>query len=555
MFNRFSLTRRFWTTVAVYWVVFALAMVIGITGLMQARDSLDRLHDDRMHAVEMLNEMMTNFYATRQEVLLAFQHDPASPLVSLHGHPVTMHLDTIRNNIKTNQQIRENLLARDMSDEEDALLKEVFGAQKKWREKLDATLSSLEIDDFSSDTMQAFLVAGRTEGSQVLSKLTDLNNYQAEQADVEAELADQRYKRAQILFVLIVLFGALPVTWFMMITLRRMSRGFEEANSTAQAIAKGDLTRQIKPDGNDEIAYLLTQVRAMQQNLRQLISRINRSSSTIVDVSNRVADGSLLLSDRTDQQAASLEETSAATEELNSTVHQNAANASEAETMASQAEEVARRGGEAVNNVVRTMDEISEASHKISDIVGIIDSIAFQTNILALNAAVEAARAGEQGRGFAVVASEVRALAQRSASAAHEVKELVDSSVEVVKSGSGQVAEAGDMMKDIVTNNERMMVLIREIAGASQEQSIGLNEINQAIALMDDMTHQNVTLVEQTTSASSALREQADELASYVAAFRLGDTLDVQAEARDKDQAGQDALESASFSSHAPRLA
>ena len=243
-------------------------------------------------------------------------------------------------------------------------------------------------------------------------------------------------------------------------------------------------------------------------------------------MANGVADSSLLLSDRTDQQAASLEETSAATEELNSTVHQNAANAREAETMADQASSVANRGGEAVQSVVRTMDEIKESSHRIFDIVGIIDSIAFQTNILALNAAVEAARAGEQGRGFAVVASEVRALAQRSAAAANEVKELVNSSVEVVGSGSGQVSEAGEMMTDIVTNNQRMMILIKEIAAASQEQSVGLNQINQAINLMDDMTHQNVSLVEQTTEAASALRAQADELVSYVSAFQIGNTLE-----------------------------
>lgn len=548
MFSRFSLTRRFWATVFVYWVVFAFAMVAGISGIMKARDSLKTVHQTQMAAVDMLNSMVANFYDTRLNILLSFQHDPTSSLYELHGHPIEMHLDLVQENLKKNVEIRKALADRPMSAREQDLFQDVTAAQAAWEQKVRFSLDHLGREEFSPAVMQEFLVAGRTEGETALKALKAMQVYQSESANQEAQDAEQTYQRMRILFALIVLFGAVPVTWFMLITLRRMTKGFDEAKETAQAIAQGDLSRKINPDGNDEITELLLQIRAMQQNLRQLISRINGSAATIANVASRVADGSLLLSDRTDQQAASLEETSAATEELNSTVQQNAANAREAEGMADQAAVVARRGGDAVHNVVSTMDEISGASQKISDIVGIIDSIAFQTNILALNAAVEAARAGEQGRGFAVVASEVRALAQRSAAAAHEVKGLVDSSVEVVTNGSGQVSEAGDTMTDIVTNNERMMVLIREIAAASQEQSIGLNEINQAIALMDDMTQQNVDLVEQTTSAASALRTQADELVDYISAFRLGDTLDLQVEQADHSD------DARALPSQAPRL-
>lgn len=535
MFNRLTLTRRFWITVCVYWVVFAFSMGTGIVGLMQARDSLHTVHDNRMHSVELLNDMEVNFYDSRLNILLGFQHDPSSRLYELHDHPISLHIDAIEKNKESNRLASAELRNIALCDQERACLDNVFAAQAKWREQLDKAISALEMGNFSANAMQAFLVAGRTEGTAVLNAIREAVEFQADQADLETLQAENRYRNAQIYFALIVLFGVIPVTWFMVLTLRRMSAGFEQANNTAQAIAKGDLTHHIHPDGNDEITAMLTQVRHMQQNLRTLISQITRSASAIATVSSRVAEGSTLLSSHTDQQAASLEETSAATEELNSTVHQNAANAREAEDMANQADAVARRGGDAVSSVVSTMNEISDASQKISDIVGIIDSIAFQTNILALNAAVEAARAGEQGRGFAVVASEVRALAQRSASAAHEVRDLIDSSVEVVNNGSGQVTQAGSTMEEIVSNNERMMVLIREIAAASQEQSIGLNEINQAMALMDDMTHQNVTLVSETSTASNALREQADQLVSYVSAFNLGDTVDVNATVQDEE--------------------
>lgn len=529
MFNRFSLSRRFWATVSVFWLVFTMAMVAGSYGLMLARDSLNTVHSVRMHTVSLVNGMVTNLQEGRMHILLAFQHDPQSPLYSLHDHPLDAHLNVVTNNIDKNDGIRSILAARDMDDDELQLFQRAISAQDEWEDHLTRTAAQLAKGDFTSALMQNFLVAGRNQGEAVTQAYTALQQYQHESANLEAQMAEQRYDLMRLLFALIVAFGALPVTGFMLLTLRRMSRGLQDVNDTAKAIAQGDLTRTITPDGNDELTALLIQVDAMQQHLRHLISRIYSSAATISNISGQVADGSQLLADRTDQQASSLEETSSATEQLTGTVQQNAGNAAEAENMAEEATVVARRGGEAVHNVVRTMDEISDASHQISVIVEIIDSIAFQTNILALNAAVEAARAGEQGRGFAVVASEVRALAQRSAAAANEVKELIDNSVNVVTNGGAQVAEAGETITDIVSNNERMMVLMREIAAASQEQSIGLNQINQAIALMDNMTHQNVTLVEQTTQASEALRTQVDQLVGYVSAFRLDDQLTVQA--------------------------
>ena len=527
MFNRFKLTHRFLGTVGIYWLIFILAMLTGVLGLMQAKNSLFHVHEERMKTVDTLNNMISNYYNTRLNVLLAFQHAPDNPLESLHDHPVSDHTNDVRANMQANAHSREQIKNRNMAPEEQSLYNQVIDAQKSWREKLEQTLDKIQNNDFSPNNMQAFLVAGRTEGEQVLKALNRLIQFQSEHANSEYTQADQRYKNTLLFFALIVLLGALPVTWLMVLNLRRMSNGFSSVEQSAQAIAKGDLTQHIQFDGHDEITSLLSQMQTMQQNLRQLISRINHSANEIYGVSNQVAQGSSLLSERTDQQAASLQETSSATEELTSTVEQNAANAREAENMSGQAAAVARQGGDTVHNVITTMDDITEASNKISEIVNIIDSIAFQTNILALNAAVEAARAGEQGRGFAVVASEVRALAQRSASAAHEVKELIESSVNIVHNGSSHVNQAGQIMTEIVSNNERMMSLVQEISAASQEQSIGLNEINQAVALMDEATHQNVTLVEQTTQASSILRNQSDQLLNYVSAFNIGSTIDM----------------------------
>ena len=537
MFNRFNLSQRFLGTTAAYWLIFILAMLTGVLGLMQAKDSLFRVHEERMKTVDVLDQMLEHYYNSRLNILFSFQHDPDSPLVVLHDHPLSDHINDVRANMQATADAYASLKNRSMESQEGVLFEQLAKANAQWQKQVEDTLERLEKNDYSAASMQAFLVAGRTEGEQVRSALNKLIQYQSEHANQEYAQADQRYKNTLIFFALIVLLGALPVTWLMILNLRRMSQGFHSVETTAQAIAKGDLTQRIYLDGKDEITQLLTQMQAMQQNLRQLISHINHSANEIYGVSNQVAQGSTLLAERTDQQAASLQETSSATEELTTTVQQNAANAREAEIMSGQAAAVARQGGDTVNNVISTMDEITEASNKISYIVNIIDSIAFQTNILALNAAVEAARAGEQGRGFAVVASEVRTLAQRSASAAHEVKELIESSVNIVNNGSTHVSQAGQIMTEIVSNNERMMSLVQEISAASQEQSIGLNEINQAVSLMDEATHQNVTLVEQTTQASGILRNQSDQLLNYVSAFNIGRTVELETESYASDEA------------------
>jgi methyl-accepting chemotaxis protein len=289
------------------------------------------------------------------------------------------------------------------------------------------------------------------------------------------------------------------------------------------AEGKGDLTRRMPVESGDEVGALADAFNRFVSSLNHTMSEVRRSSQAIAGASSEIAAGNMNLSSRTEAQASSLEETAAAMEELTSTVRQNADNARQANGLVSSASEQAHKGGQVVGEVVSTMGSITQSSRKIADIIGVIDGIAFQTNILALNAAVEAARAGEQGRGFAVVASEVRNLAQRSAAAAREIKSLIDASVREVETGARLVDTAGATMSGIVQAVTRVADLMREIDAASSEQSQGIGQVNQSIATMDDVTQQNAALVEEAAAAASALEEQTAALAQVVGGFKLED--------------------------------
>ncbi len=292
------------------------------------------------------------------------------------------------------------------------------------------------------------------------------------------------------------------------------------ATAVADRIAAGDLTHAVAVEDGDT-ASLMAAIAKMQRNLCEVIGQINEATSTITTAAKEIASGNADLSQRTEEQASSLEETASSMEELTSTVKQNAENARQANQLAAGASEVAEKGGAVVKQVVDTMNGISASSKKIADIIGVIDGIAFQTNILALNAAVEAARAGEQGRGFAVVATEVRTLAQRSATAAKEIKDLISESVTKVDDGTKFVDQAGKTMQEVVTAVQRVTDIMAEITAASQEQSSGIEQVNQAVTQMDEVTQQNAALVEQAAAAAESMCEQAQQLAQAVSAFKL----------------------------------
>jgi methyl-accepting chemotaxis protein len=413
-----------------------------------------------------------------------------------------------------------DLKALGLSSEEQGVLAEIG--------KLDAQT------DTAFKEALAQILAFNTEGaSKILSSRIDpLNQQTLTQINklVNLQLASSSAvigsSEGAVRSLMYLLFGlgaaavALGVACAVVIT-RSITVPLAGAVMVAQRVASGELSSEVVVVGRDETSELLRALRDMNDSLATTVGEVRAGSELITTAAHEIAAGNADLSARTETQASSLEETASSMEELTSTVKQNADNARQANQLAVSASSVAQKGGSVVSQVVTTMGSIKESSSRIVDIIGVIDGIAFQTNILALNAAVEAARAGEQGRGFAVVASEVRNLAQRSAGAAREIKELISDSVEKVDAGSRLVDEAGNTMELIVTSIRQVADIMGEITAATQEQSTGIEEVNQAITQMDEMTQQNAALVEEAAAAAESMQEQAEILARAVSIFKL----------------------------------
>jgi methyl-accepting chemotaxis protein-1 (serine sensor receptor) len=353
------------------------------------------------------------------------------------------------------------------------------------------------------------------EGIQALMKR------QLDGARHEYERAVALYRTIRAIAIASIAIGLACAAAFGFLLIRGITRALDHAVAAANAVAQGDLTHAISVAGRDEVSRLLAALVTMKDGLARVVGGVRRNADGVATASAQIAQGNHDLSSRTEEQASALEETAASMEQLSSTVRQNADNAREADDLARRASTVAVKGGEVVGRVVDTMRGINEDSRRISDIINVIDAIAFQTNILALNAAVEAARAGEQGRGFAVVAGEVRTLAQRSADAAREIKALITTSVERVDAGTRLVDEAGSTMNDVVASIRRVTEIMSEISAASAEQSAGVTQVGEAVSQMDQTTQQNAALVEQSAAAAESLRVQAQQLVDAVAVFRI----------------------------------
>ena len=407
--------------------------------------------------------------------------------------------------------------------EETAVIKELVEASGKY---IDALPKWFEL--YGRGNLEAaakFRAEQLTPTGNSTAKALD-NLMALQQKSVEAREQDTVATMSQGRMLLVSLSGlallaTLVIAWLLV---QSITRPLKQALDVAQRVAGGDLTNWIDENtAKDETGQLLDALKVMNKSLRKIVRKVRGGTDAIGTASEQIASGNADLSQRTEQQASSLQETASSMEELTSTVLHNSENAKHANHLAAGASEVAMKGGKVIGEVVDTMSSINESSKKIVDIISVIDGIAFQTNILALNAAVEAARAGEHGRGFAVVAMEVRTLAQRSAEAAKEIKQLIGDSVSKVENGTRLVDEAGKTMEQIVASVKQVTDIMKEIAAASQEQSSGIEEVNQAITQMDQVTQQNAALVEEASAAADSLKQQAQDLVQAVAVFKLAE--------------------------------
>jgi len=509
---------------ALVFFIGALLLIGGLggNGLRQTSNLLDNTaKNDARASIRLIERIRYKMEVNRSQILQALQHNPAMEWHKLHDHPLTLHFKTIED---TTAEINQMLAAyRDMADtpEEHALFDAWIG--KSGNLGITAvTAANAAIEAQKWDDAEALLIKSINPplrlSDPVMLQLTELlsSRAAADSASLHASIRTTGY-----LIGSVVLLGAAVSVLFGVVLLRGINAPLRHAVDIAREVAAGRLSGQIRAESDNEIGQVIKALGDMDASLYNMVRDVRAVSGTIDDAAGQIAAGNYELSSRTEQQAGALEETAASTVELTETVRRNRDNAREANDLAQSAAQVASKGGQVVSQVVDTMGSINASARKIVDIIGVIDGIAFQTNILALNAAVEAARAGEQGRGFAVVASEVRSLAQRSAGAAKEIKALIAHSVEQVSEGARLVDQAGATMDEIVSSVNRVTAIIGEISHASREQSEGIDHISNAIQQMDSTTQQNASMVEEAAATAEELEQQSKRLVQLVSAFQL----------------------------------
>jgi methyl-accepting chemotaxis protein len=484
---------------------------LGISGMRQSNDRLHHIVDINVAKIELLQGMTNSAHIVSRVVrTMALLTDEAE------AREQYKKIEIAREEYNADLAMLEKMPLDDAGRAFVAKIKEDQGKARPLNNKF------MEMAKTNKEEAVALLVSqaipATAKWQDAIEEYMDLQNAKNKKDKADASATYQSNMTLMVVLSALALLSGGFIAW---LATRSITRPLAQAVRVAKTVASGDLTSRIDVTSTDETGQLLQALKDMNENLVKIVGQVRSGTDTIATASGQIASGNLDLSSRTEQQASSLEETASSMEELTSTVKQNADNARQANQLAISASEVAIQGGAVVSQVVDTMGSINASSKKIVDIIGVIDGIAFQTNILALNAAVEAARAGEQGRGFAVVASEVRNLAQRSAAAAKEIKALISDSVEKVGIGAKLVDHAGSTMNAVVDSIKSVTDIMGEITAASQEQTSGIEQINQAITQMDEVTQQNASLVEQAAAAAASLQEQASGLAQVVSVFTI----------------------------------
>jgi methyl-accepting chemotaxis protein-1 (serine sensor receptor) len=489
--------------------------IVGLGGMQLQNDGMGRIYDEEIVPAQLISQIS-------QRSLMSFiLLGESSTLV---GKP-----DQVKAKLAEYEKMQADMEALkkqfDASPMSDAVKKHFAEWRSTDADYKDAKASLVDAlkqgDNSAGELLEMEVRPLLMQRQEALAKLVD-----AQRADAKLIYEDQvsRYHFIRAISVVALIAGLAVAAAMALLMMRSIMSALGVAVKVANEIAGGHLGHDIQAHSKDELGELLTALRTMDERLGAIVGEVRHGAGSVSSAAQQIARGNDDLSQRTQEQASSLEETASSMEEMTSTVKQNAENASHANQLATATRRQAEHGGEVASQASAAMREINESSRKISDIVSLIDEIAFQTNLLALNAAVEAARAGEQGRGFAVVATEVRNLAQRSAGAAKEIKGLINDSAEKVRAGSSLVDQSGKALADIVDSVKKVTDIVAEIAAASQEQSAGIDQVNHAVLQMDEMTQQNAALVEEAAAAARAMQEQAGELARQVSFFQLGES-------------------------------
>ncbi|MBT9505121.1 methyl-accepting chemotaxis protein [Rhodoferax sp.] len=486
---------------------------IGLVGIVKSNDALQTVYEDRTIPTGQIAEIQRQLLRNRLAIAVA--------LVTPTPETIAESVAEVDANIATIGKVWSAYMATTLTPQEARIAAQFAADRARFvQEGLLPTVAALRAND--TDTARRLVMEKiRPLNVAVSAGIQALLKLQLDVAREEYDEALARYTVIRAVCIGAIVVGVLFAFVFGLALIRNISRSLQCAVDAANAIAQGDLNQSIPTNGKDEVAQLLRALSAMQQNLERVVSEVREGSQTVATASAQIASSNEDLATRTEQQASALEQTAASMEEFSATVKQNADSAGQANQLALAASTTAVQGGKVVAQVVDTMKGINESSREIADIIGVIDGIAFQTNILALNAAVEAARAGEQGRGFAVVASEVRNLAGRSAAAARNIKNLIDASVQKVTVGSNLVDQAGATMNEVVNGIKRVTDLMGEISAASREQSQGVSQVGEAVTHMDQVTQQNAALVEEMSAAANSLKSQAQDLVSTVSVFKI----------------------------------